>query len=554
MAEDNNSQPSSNEMDLDLTGLIKALDSSDLAADSPKLETPETGSANQQPTGTRAVGSESAAAASQQTAAAFDPNATMDYAQAGIGYPELPFADSEPGMRNGQTSEAVPEPRGRKRSESSRREDGTQRLGRTGGLSALDSQSLRTVPSLSDSQALGRAQSLSDSQSLRASRSSLSDSQSLRAARPSLSDSQSLRAARSSLSDSQSLRAARSSLSDSQSLRATRSSLSDSQSLSAARVSAAPVKTRSSGVRSRAAERFSTNAEGNVTAFDTSGTSQLANNYLPINSKKSAYRIRGGGRQQKVFGSIPVLLLAGLLCLGLGVWLVYKAVTGADSLLVIGTSAPTFELTQAQTRDAIDRRMPVLIDFIDYSIDDTYWSLVEAGLETFSNDRYSPDSPDADAEFGELILMPQEMTDEQMVGYYEGGFNAYSPEELTQYFNGAFMLDMSRGNLGNWQKLRYANLNAAGIWEEIDHVAELQQLSGDTVTITAHGIDSHGNYITQGQKVIEGERILYFRIAGCLFKDVYSVKTMSADSVYITCTVATYDFFIGTEDITPVAA
>jgi len=246
-----------------------------------------------------------------------------------------------------------------------------------------------------------------------------------------------------------------------------------------------------------------------------------------------------------------VAIIAALLFLVVGVGVVYYVSNGLNDALTGTTSGTDFQLTQDETRAAIDGRIPILINLVDASIDDVHGSLTDAGQYIFSNSRYQPDSPDTGATSAELVSMPQTMTDDQMLGYYEGGYNAYSPEELTQYFNGAFSLDLARGDMGSWNKLRYVNLNAVSIDDEVAHLADFQQLSGDTVTISAQGLDSRGNHVVQGQKVIDGERILYFKIAACAFNDVYNAKTLSDSSVYVTCTVATYDFFTGVETITP---
>jgi len=246
-----------------------------------------------------------------------------------------------------------------------------------------------------------------------------------------------------------------------------------------------------------------------------------------------------------------LVIAAGVLLLAVGAGVVYSVTNNLVDVLAVNRSGVEFSLTQSQTREAIDGRIPVLVNYVDYTIEETVHSLSEAGHHVLTNDRYMPDSLDTGAVTSELVSMPQEMSDNQMLGYYEGGFNAYSPEQLTQYFNGAFMLDLARGELGSWNKLRYVNLNAISIDDEMAHLATFQQLSGDTVTISAQGIDSRGNMVVQGQKVIEGDRVLFFKIAACHFKDVYNPKSLTEASIYITCTVATYDFFSGVDVITP---
>lgn len=401
MAEENGSKTNADQADLSLTALIKALDSATALPSAPKSDAPS----------------------------AFDPNATMDYQQAGASYPELPFAQEK--------TEAPQAPQAQSRAPRTTR---TQR-GSAHNPLAVSGHTVATT-----------------------------------SANP----------ARSSLG-------------------------------------AGASEARSS-------------------------------NYRPVNTDKTTYKIRGGGNEQRFKMRSPVFVVASALLVVIGIAIFALGLSNLSGSLSGGsTGGSTFDVTPAQTREALDSRLPALTSYVDASIEDTSAALTAAGQFLYTNGRYQPDSPDVSATGSELVSMPQQMTEEQMAGYYEGSYNAYSPEELMLYFNGTYVLDMARGDLGSWNKLKYVNFNATSIDDEMMRLAELQGLTGESVTISDQGVDSRGNKVIQGQKVIggeEGERILYFKIAACPFNDIYSAQKVSSESVYLTCTLSTYDFFTGSDTIT----
>lgn len=283
-------------------------------------------------------------------------------------------------------------------------------------------------------------------------------------------------------------------------------------------------------------------------SMDMSEFDNVSSNYRPVTARQSGYKIRGGGGR-KFNSPILIALCAVLVIVGAGV-MIYTVNNLINSLSSTSNEVG-FELTATETRSAIDSRIPTLIDYIDYGIEDATAALSESQF-IYTNDRYSPNNPDVTAVNTELVSMPNEMSTEQMEGYYSGEYNAYSIEELSEYFNGAYVLDLARGDLGNWNKLKYINLTATSIEDEMSHLADVQGLTGDTVTITAQGADSQGNLVIQGQKVLEGERILYFKIAACPFNEIYNAESIGSSSVFISCTIATYDFYTGYDEITPV--
>ena len=468
MVEDSSPEANVDPVDLDLTGLIKALDNEESSGVVPTSKTPSP----------------------------FDPNATMDYQEAGMPFPELPFADSNSGILFGLNLEELnsqEEPPAKRKSPAAQSKSPAVRepQKKTSRVPAHANRSGTPAASRKPSAQTSKRPS---------------------AAAPRKSPDQAPRKSPAQTPKKSPAQTPKKSPAQTQKPAPTLAPLKPSE----------PIK-----------------------------LPQGASSYQPMRASQPAYKIRGGGRRRGIMTRSPVAIIAAALFLAVGVGVVFYATNslmGAFSTTGTGTE---FNLTKAQTREAIDRRLPVLIYYVDLTIEDTVASLTDAGHFVFSNDRYQPDSLDTGAVTGELVSMPRDMTSEQMSGYYEGGFNAYSVEELTEYFNGAFMFDLARGELGSWNKLRYVNFNATSIEDEMTHLATLQQLSGDTVTISAQGTDSRGNRVIQGQKVIDGERVLYFKIAACLFKDVYFLKSLTGDSVYITCTVATYDFYSGVDTIKP---
>jgi hypothetical protein len=267
--------------------------------------------------------------------------------------------------------------------------------------------------------------------------------------------------------------------------------------------------------------------------------------YRPIDIHRSTYRIRGGGtaRKKSPLGTLvaALVVVAGLVIMSFGLFQLISA---------FGSGGGTgIKLTPSQTREAIDTRIPLLSNIIYTNFDETIAGLQGSGQALYANDRYRPDSPDPSAQGKEVISTPVQMTEEQIVGFYEGSYNAYSPAELEQHFNGAYSLDMARGDLGNWDKLKYVNLSATSVDDEITRLMALQELTGDSVSVTARGNDSRGNTVVQGTKAI-GDAVVYFKVAACPFGEIYKAQKLSGTSVYATCTLATYDFYTGADTIT----
>ena len=439
MDKDNNSQfntendEKSNSVDLSLSGIIDALDKNDLAQYA-----------------------ENSSQSAQEKQGSADPNSTMNYREAGVSFPEFPFADEKNDI------EAQPD------------ED-------------------------EDNTLMPRSQKINDSGAIRSHRNTGSSSPN-----------------------------------------STGGISSPEQN-----ASMLPGKRASSAKANAKARAASSSAD-----LEQYGDfNNLGSSFRPVNVKSPGYKIRGGGKHG-ANRSLPAIIVAAVVFAGIGIAALVFGLSGFFGFMTGSSNTADFELSTVETREAIDSRIPVLLNGIDSSIEDFTAAIAETQF-TYTNDRYSPDSPDVSATSVELVSMPQDMTTEQMEGYYSGSYNAYSVDELAQFFNGAYMLDIARGDLGSWNKLRYANFNATSIEDEMARLAEIQGLVGDSVTISAEGTDSQGNLVRQGQIALDGERVLYFKIAACHFNALYSPKSLSDASVYITCTLSTYDFYTGSDEITP---
>ncbi|MDR2109066.1 MAG: hypothetical protein LBP28_06380 [Coriobacteriales bacterium] len=261
--------------------------------------------------------------------------------------------------------------------------------------------------------------------------------------------------------------------------------------------------------------------------------------------ERDFYNIRGGGsarvRSPLVSGILAIVVLVGIVVIG-------SVLINTLSKLMTPSPIQAIVLTTEQTRSAIDSSLPLLTGILDSEFDAVQTGFTEQGLVLFSNSRYNSDTPDPTAQGRELVRMPKQVSDDFMTGFYEGGYSAYSLDELQAEFNGTWTLDMTRGDLGSLFKLKYANLNASSLADEMDHLALLQGLAGDGVNVVAEGTDSRGNTVRQGTRTVE-DVVFYWRIAACPFSAVYGAAAIGDSAVYISISLATYDFYTGAEEI-----
>ena len=270
--------------------------------------------------------------------------------------------------------------------------------------------------------------------------------------------------------------------------------------------------------------------------------------YLPLDQRSNAYHIRGGGASKRKRSPVVIVFSGLVVIIGIAI-IAYVLNTAFGKLTVTQNNSP-ITLSQSETRHALDSTMPVILDNINEDFDEIVNSLNENGCFLVSNDHFIVEVPDPSAGGRQLIRMPVEVSDNFMNGWWEGGYNAYSITELQDYFNGTWIIEMSRGDMGSLFKIKYVNLNADSLEAEMQHLLEQQGLTGEGVTIAVRGVDSRGNIVIQGAKAID-DVVYYWKVAACPFNEVYSAKKLPANAIYVSCTIATYDFYTGSDDIKP---
>jgi hypothetical protein len=265
-------------------------------------------------------------------------------------------------------------------------------------------------------------------------------------------------------------------------------------------------------------------------------------NFKALEMRSSNYKIRGGGSARMHTPLVTAILAAVVIVGFVGLIAILR---NTIELFTTDTYVSPITLTEEQTRSAIDEGLPLLKDIVWWTFDDILETYTERGDTLFVNERYIADAPDYTASGKEIVRMPTDTTEEQIQGFYEGKYNAYDIEELQTLFNGAWTLDVTHGDKGEFLRARYVNLAAKSIEHEMDHLQQLQGLTGDGVTLMGSGVDDRGNSYIEGSRT-DDEATIYWRIAACPFDEVYSLKALPDTAVYISCTVASYNFFTTT--------
>jgi hypothetical protein len=242
-----------------------------------------------------------------------------------------------------------------------------------------------------------------------------------------------------------------------------------------------------------------------------------------------------------------------------GVGLLYFGITTLTKQLAAPTEqVEAFALTADQTRAALDGGMPALPELMSLYWEEEHQQLLDAGLNVFVSTRQSLDTPDPTAGGQEYLKVPTGVTEEQVQGFYQGSYNAYTVDELVGNFNGAWLMDDAVGDMGRYIRIKYANFNATSIGDEIMHLAQLQGFSSGNSRTLYQGPDDHDNTVMIGTTTLEGEipgtsilegtTTLYWRIAACPFGEIYYTGNMPSSAVYVSCVVATYDFYTGSDN------
>jgi hypothetical protein len=296
--------------------------------------------------------------------------------------------------------------------------------------------------------------------------------------------------------------------------------------------------------RSRAAEAPAT---GRVGAEQTRPSTSLANpqDFQQAHYTDSGYRIRGGGTRHYRINPLLLALIAVVIIAGVGLSAFFFR-NVFETLMVEKPDENVVTLTPAETRTAIDEEMPRMLDFVYYTVESAYAVLVDYGWNVSVDDRSGSDNADASAvESGIIHLAPTVDSAILNNGYYGGRFNAYSFDELQRSFNGAWIFDISQGDLGVFLQLEYVNFAALSLVDELEHLRAAQGLAGDDSVLDSQGTDDYGNSYIRGYIVIE-ETTYYWELIGISFGEYYrgqDKRDLPETSVFVKCKIADYSFY-----------
>jgi hypothetical protein len=258
----------------------------------------------------------------------------------------------------------------------------------------------------------------------------------------------------------------------------------------------------------------------------------------------TSYRVRGGGIKHTRTPIVTILLAVVVIAALAAAF--YFLTNFVRAFVAEGPAEDLITLTTQETRSAIDSELPVLSDWLSSSPDDTFAAFTELGWNVFINDRFTSSNPDSTAYGKEIIHLPAGRAVETLQGYYESEFNAYDFDELQKDFNGAWMLDLTQGDMGRYGQLKYINLNSEGIEAEIQYLLFQQGLSGETTVIDQTGTDDFGNTFSVGYTVKDDETTYYWKALGIAFGDYYQgrdSRSLPDTSVFLKLTVASFDFY-----------
>jgi hypothetical protein len=286
---------------------------------------------------------------------------------------------------------------------------------------------------------------------------------------------------------------------------------------------------------------------GRASSQQTRRSAALANpqDFQQARFTDSGYRIRGGGTRHYrgnpvLIGLVAVVVIAGIVLLSFGLRSAFEA------LLVEKPDVSVITLTSSETREAIDSQMPHMLDYRDSSVESAYAAFVESGWNVVIDPRASSNNPDKSATGSEIIhLSPGVDPTILDHGYYQGEFDAYNFDELQQSFNGAWMFDISRGDMGFYLQLEYINFTSASLTNELEHLRASQGLADANAVIDLEKVDDYGNNLIRGYSVID-EVTYYWELVGINFEEYYGGqdrRSLSEASVFVKCRIANFDFY-----------
>jgi hypothetical protein len=258
------------------------------------------------------------------------------------------------------------------------------------------------------------------------------------------------------------------------------------------------------------------------------------------------YRIRGGGTRHNRRSPVMIALITVVVIIGVGL-LAYALNNLYQTFMVEKADSAVVTLTSSETRSALDAEMPRVLGYIEGSPDDAFAAFVDNGWNVFKNDRATSDNPDRSSAGNEIVHLASGINEDVLKGYYESEFNAYSFGELQESFNGAWMLDLSRGDSGAYAQLKYVNFASTSLADEIKHLRGFQGLAETGAVVDSEGEDDWGNSYIQGVSTV-GETKYYWKIVGIAFGEYYrgqDKRKLPDTAVFVKCTIASFDFVPG---------
>jgi hypothetical protein len=309
----------------------------------------------------------------------------------------------------------------------------------------------------------------------------------------------------------------------------------------------APSSTPSTSSSTRGAGGAETMSGRRTSSQRTQRSEALANpqDFQQARFTDSGYRIRGGGTRHYrgnpvLIGLVAVVVIAGIILLSFGLRSAFEA------LLVEKPDVSVITLTPSETREAIDSQMPHMLDYRDSSVESAYASFVDSGWNVVIDPRASSNNPDKSATGSEIIHLSSGVDPTILDhGYYQGEFDAYNFDELQQSFNGAWMFDISRGDMGFYLQLEYINFSSTSLADELERLRASQGLADANAVVDLEKVDDYGNNLIRGYSVID-EVTYYWELVGINFEEYYSGqdrRSLSEASVFVKCRIANFDFY-----------
>ncbi len=267
----------------------------------------------------------------------------------------------------------------------------------------------------------------------------------------------------------------------------------------------------------------------------------------------STYHIRGGGTRHNKRTPMLVIVVAAVIIVALAVSGTVLA-NSYFSMLEKNTVKPVVTLTSSDTRPAIDAQMPKLLDHVNGSAQEAYDKLLASGWPVHIRSRATQEDPNNTG--GVIAKVSPELSDEALSVYFEKEFNGFNFDDLQNSFNGSWLLDIAHGSEGALTQLKYLNFAveatadaADPLMAELKHLRTLQGLAGEGSVVISEGQDDFNNSYIQGTITIN-ETKYYWKIVGIAFKEYYGGddnRDLPATSVFVRCSVGTYNFYGGEE-------